>query len=110
MHLFIDSCNSDTKALVERFINYYSYLQFNNLLEALYYTIISINKSITPIHLRYLPCIDNFPEPDNIWNFSSNDVVTISLILEIIPIDFFKDPSCWSALEAPHNKIKIFSH
>ena len=77
MHLFIQYCDNEAKPLVERFVYDCSYLQFNNLLDALFHSIISAKKTLTPSHLRNLNCLNNFPEPENIWNLSNNDIITI---------------------------------
>ena len=66
-------CDNKTKLLVERFIYDCSYLQFN----ILFHSIVSAKKTLTPSHLRNLNCLDNFSEPENIWDLSNNDIITI---------------------------------
>ena len=77
MHLFIHFFEDATKPFVERFVYDCSYLQFNNLLDALFHTIITAKKTLTPYNLRNLNCMNNFPDPDDIWSLSSNDIITI---------------------------------
>lgn len=77
LNLFVQYCDNESKSLTERYIYDCTFLQFNTLLDALFHAIISAKKSLTPFHLRNLNCMNNFPEPDDIWKLSNNDIITI---------------------------------